>query len=515
MQNCMKIMQNKGLLILIIIAFAIAFSTIFALININNNNIINGVKIEGIKVSGLTTDEAKKKIEEIYNKKIEKEITLKYNDFDSIINQETLETNYNIDKAVNDAISIGKSGNIITNNYNILFALFGGKNVKLNLTINEDQTKKEIENIQTNLPGTIVEPDYYRENDKIIIMPGKEGIKIDTDNLIKKIKEYLLDKNTNSSEIEMPVQNVCPEKIDIEKIHTEMYKEVQDAYLTQNPITVHPEVEGVDFNVEEAKKIMQTSKEEYEIPLKITKPNVTMVQLSAEAFPNKLATYSTRYDGGDENRSTNIEIACKKINNVVVLPGETFSYNKTLGARTTAAGYKSAKVYENGEVVNGIGGGICQVSSTLYNAILRANLQVVERRNHQFMTSYVPAGLDATVVYGVTDFKFKNSREYAIEIKAEAKNGVATVEIYGIKEDKEYQISFNTKTISTIPYTTKYINDSTIPEGQEVVKQIGANGAVTETYIIKSLNGKAVSNELLSKDTYNAMQRIILKGTKK
>lgn len=511
----MKKIQNKQLLILIIIVFAIVFSTIFALLNINNNNIAKGVKIEGISVSGLSGQEAKEKLESIYNKKIEEDITLKYDDFESKINQETLETKYNIDKAIMDAMSVGKKGNIISNNYNILFALFGGKNIKLEYTINEDQTKKEIENIQTNLPGTMVEPDYYREEDKLIIVPGKEGLKIDEDALIERIKKYLINKDANSSEIEIPVQEVWPENIDIEKIHSEIYKEVQDAYLTQNPTTVHPEVEGVDFDVEEAKKIMETTMEKYEIPLKITKPNVTVVQLSAEAFPNKLASYSTRYDGGDENRSINLEIACKKINDVVVLPGETFSYNKTLGARTASAGYKNAKVYENGEVVNGIGGGICQISSTLYNAILRANLEVVERRNHQFMTSYVPAGLDATVVYGVTDFKFKNSRKYAIKIKAEAQNGVATVEIYGIKEDEEYQISFDTKTISTIPYEVKYVNDSTIPEGQEVVKQIGANGAVTETYIIKSLNGKVVSNELLSKDTYNAMQRIILKGTKK
>ena len=118
-----------------------------------------------------------------------------------------------------------------------------------------------------------------------------------------------------------------------------------------------------------------------------------------------------------------------------MLPGETFSYNKTLGARSTKAGYKTAKVYENGAVVDGIGGGICQISSTLYNAVLKANMQTVERRNHQFITSYVPEGRDATVAYGVTDFKFKNTRKYAIKIKATASNGVATISIYGIKEN--------------------------------------------------------------------------------
>ena len=256
-----------------------------------------------------------------------------------------------------------------------------------------------------------------------------------------------------------------------------------------------------------------SEKEQYEIELTITKPKVTIAQIGSEAFPDLLGTYSTKYDGGNTDRTTNLRIACRKINDKVVLPGETFSYNKTLGERTPAAGYKNAKVYENGEVVDGIGGGICQISSTLYNSVLKANMDIVERRNHQFVTSYTPAGRDATVVYGLTDFKFKNTRKTAVRIKASCSNGIATVSIYGIKDENEYDVSFNTKTISTIPFTVKYVDDNSLPAGTEKVKQKGANGIITETYIVKSLNGKVVSSNLLSKDTYNAMQRIILRGT--
>lgn len=510
-----KSIKNKILAISIFIVFIIIFSVIFALLNINNNNMIIGLKVEGIDISGLSREETKSKLEEIYSKKKEQSIKLKYKDFETEISQTTLETKFDIDKAINESIEFGKKGNIITNNYNILLALLGKKDIKIDMTIDEEQVKKEIEDIQTDIPGTIIEPDYYIENDKLIITPGQEGVKINADNLINKIKNQLKEINTNQEYIEIPVENAWPDKIDIEKIHNDIYKDVQDAYLTQNPTTVHPEVEGVDFDIEEAKKILEENREKYEIPLKITKPNVTISQLGSEAFPNRIGYYSTRYDGGNENRSTNLEIACKKINDKVILPGEIFSYNKTLGSRTTAAGYKNAKVYENGAVVDGIGGGICQISSTLYNAVLRANLEIVERKNHQFITSYVPEGMDATVAYGVTDFKFKNTRKYAIKIKASAANGVATVELYGIKEDTEYQISFDTKTVSTIPYTIKYVDDNTLSEGIEEVKQQGANGVITETYIIKSLNGQVVSNTLLSKDTYSAMQRIILRGTKK
>lgn len=502
------------IIISIIVGVFIIFSTIFAIINIKNDNIVNGVKIQGIDVSGLSRDEAKSKIEQIYNDKKQKEIVLEYKEYNQVITPELVEVNYNIEKSVEKALSIGKDSNIITNNYNILFAMMGKKNIDINVTLNEELTNKAIQDIQTNLPEAVIEPSYYIENDNLIITKGKQGIQVEQEKLIAKLKENFIKTNEDQAHIELPVIDKEPSEINIEKIYEEVHKEVKDAYFTKDPFTIHPEVEGIDFNLEEAKKILEEDKEKYEIKLTITKPKVTTSQIGTEAFPNLLATYSTRYDGGDVSRTTNLRIACQKINDKVILPGETFSYNKALGERTAAAGYKNAKVYENGRVVDGIGGGICQISSTLYNSVLKSNLEIVERRNHMFVTSYTPAGTDATVVYGAIDFKFKNTRKNAIKIKASCSNGIATVSIYGIKEETEYNITLDTKTISTIPYTTKYENDSTLVSGKEKVIQNGANGRVTETYIIKSLNGKVVSTKLLSRDTYSAMQKIILKGTK-
>ena len=511
-----QINNKKAILIVtfIIIFLLILLSTIFAFININNTNIVSGVKIEGIDVSGLSKEEAEEKLNFIYKDKKEKDILLKYEDYETNINPELIETNYDIEGAITEALSIGKNKNIIANNYNIMFALLGKKNIDVNVTINEELANTTIEDIGANIPGVIKEPDYYREKETLIITKGKEGLKVNTEELKGKIKVNLKNIQLNKEYIEIPVINKIPDEINIDKIYEEVHQEVQDAYYTKNPFTIHPEVEGVDFNLEEAKVLLQEDKEQYEIKLTITKPKITTEQIGTEAFPDLLATFSTRYDASNIDRSTNLKIAVQKINDKVIMPGETFSYNQTLGNRTTAAGYKNAKIYENGQVIDGIGGGICQISTTLYNSVLLSNLDIVERRNHQFTTSYVPAGIDATVVYGQTDFKFKNSRNYAIKIKANVSNGIATVSIYGVKEEKEYSISFNTKTISTIPFTVKYNDDNTLPVGTEKVYQNGTNGAITETYIIKSLNGKVVSTELLSKDTYNAMQKIILRGTK-
>lgn len=501
-------------IIVIIFVVAIFCSTIFALVNLNNENIISGVSIAGIDVSGLSREQATAKMNTIYQEKKEKEISVKYQDYETTLNPNLMEVNYEVEKAVEKACLVGKEDNIFINNYHILFALIAKEDIPVNMTLNEEVTRQTISDIGVNLPGIMLESSYAIENEELIITKGKKGIVIDEENLLNKIKENLNVINASEDYIEIPVVEKQPAEINIDKIHEEVYKEVQNAYYTKNPFTIYPEVVGIDFDVEAARQLLKEEKEEYVIPLKVTKPSITINQIGTEAFPDQLATFTTRYDASDTSRTTNLIIACNKINGKVVLSGETFSYNKTLGPRTVANGYKNGKIYSGGEVVDGIGGGICQISSTLYNTVLMSNLQIVERKNHQFVTSYLPAGRDATVVYGSTDFRFKNTRKYPIRIVASARNGIATVSIFGIKEENEYTFSFSTKTIASIPFTTTYQEDSSLAVGTEKVKQKGANGIKTETYITKKLNGKVISTTLLSKDTYNAMARIIIRGTK-
>lgn len=500
--------------IMIVAIIALLFSTVFALSNINNEKIISGVTIEGIEVSGLTKEEAKAKLETVYAEKKEKNIELKYEEFESELNPTLMEVSYDIENAVNEAYGLGRNQNIFVNNYNILGTLVGKREISVNMSLNEETTKQTIEDIGANLPGILIEPSYSIEENKLIITRGKEGIVVKTEDLLTQVKDLLKDIHATENTIEIPVETRTPQNIDIDKIHSEVYKQAQDAYYTKDPFTIYPEVEGIDFDVEKAKEMIAAEvKDEYVIDLIITEPNITIDEIGTEAFPDQLSTFTTRYDASDKDRTTNLVLACQKLNGKVIMPGQTFSYNETLGPRTAAAGYKNAKIYESGQVVDGLGGGICQISSTLYNAALMSDMEIVERRNHQFVTSYVKAGRDATVVYGSTDFRFKNTRTYPVKIIASAKSGIATVSIFGIKEaDRDYTYTFKTETVSTIPFTTKYVEDSSLASGKEVVKQKGANGLVTKTYMTKLLNGKVVSTELLSKDTYSAMQKIVHRG---
>ena len=499
----------------IIVIILLIFSTIFALINIGNKKIIKGILIENIDVSNLTIEEANSLLNEITDKEKENEIIFKYKEVETPITYEALEVEFDIKEKVEKAYQVGRGSNIIKNNFEILSTWINGNKYELEASFDENVIKQVCENINNTSEDAIVEPSYYIENDKLIITPGKKGIDVNESEVKNMVTNILNINSEKSTILEVPVSYKEPQAIDLEKIHNEIYKKAQDAYYTNNPFTIYPEVKGIDFDIESAKSIIEEEKEEYEIPLIITQPDKTVNDIGTEAFPDLLGTCSTKYNASNTGRTTNLKLAAGKINGKVLLVGEEFSYNQTVGERTIAAGYKMAATYSGGKVVDGLGGGICQISSTLYDAVVFADLDVTVRRNHQFITSYLPGGKDATVVWGSQDFKFKNSRKYPIKMVASANGGVCKVSIYGIKEEKEYEVIIQSKITSYINPTTIYKEDPTLEEGKEIVEQTAITGCRSEGYKILKLNGKIVSQTLLSKDTYKSRNKIVRRGTKK
>ena len=520
---------NKKIIIVcsvIAIAIIIAiFSTIFALINSNNEKILNGISINGISVSGKDKDEVKKLLAEKTEAKRTEDLVVKLDtktkdgeEYKGIVSFEQLQLNYKLDEAIEKAYSIGRDSNIFVNNFNIIKTFFTKNNIEIPYEYNEEELNKQIDTINGQIPGAVIESNYDIDEDKkeLIITKGKAGLVVEPELLKQEVENEIKNVESTENEINLSTKNKEPNEIDLDKIYSEIHTEPQNAYYTQNPFTLYPHVNGIDFaiSMEEAKKILEENKEEYIIPLKITHPEITTDKIGSEGFPDLLAEFSTNYNPGAKDRTTNLKLASNKINNTVVLPGETFSYNKVVGKRTTAAGYKEAPSYAGGKVVNDIGGGICQITSTLYNAVVFANLDIVSRSNHQFVPSYVKAGRDATVVYGAIDFKFKNTRKYPIKIKSTVSGGVARVQIYGMKEETEYKVKIETKITGSIPMQTVYEDDPTLEKGKEKVEQKGHNGTYSEAYKVVYLNGKVVSRTLLSKDKYNQMSTIIKRGTK-
>lgn len=509
--------HNRILIAFISIFFVILFSTIFALLNINRTTIISGVSIKGIDVSGLTKEEAYNKIESTILQKLSKPFNLVYNDISTSVSAEQFGANFDISSSVDTAYKIGKENNILKDNFKILSSLIFKTDILPSFSYNEDSINSLALEIESNFPDKLVEPSYYIENNNLIISNGIDGVTIDKEILKLNIIKYIYDFNTTNENITIPVLNKVAKNIDIDTIYSEIYKEPKDAYYTKDPFTVYPHVDGIDFeiSINEVKKILSEEKESYTIPLKITKPNITTSQIGTDAFPDLLGSFSTSYSTKNVNRTTNIKLASSKIDGIVILPGETFSYNTTVGKRTATAGFKSAAVYAGGEVTTGIGGGICQVSSTLYNSVLLSNLEIVERHNHGFNPGYVKAGTDATVSWGGPDFKFKNNRKYPIKVLCSNSGGTVTTQIFGLKEENDYEVEIEAYVTSYIPYKTITKQVNSLKAGQTKVIESGSNGCNSVAYRILKQNGNVVSKTLLSKDTYSPHNRIIHVGTKK
>ena len=509
--------------IIVLVILIIGFSTLFALFNFNNDNIIKGISIKGIDISDLSKEEATNKLDEITKTELIPEISLKYEDnYEISFNPEQIEFKYEIANAVEEAYFVGRNNNLLINNYTLLFTTIFDKKLPISYTYNETLLNQFVDGIASEIPGVVVEPTYYIEERKLIISKGTDGIAVKKEDLKEDILKAVFDRNIDKitadgykQELIIPVEEAKASKIDIDKIYEEIHTEPKDAYFEANPYKIYPDVDGIDLaiSVDEAKKIIESEdKEEYEIDLNITKAKKTIHDLGKEAFPYLVSSFSTKYDASNVNRSTNLKIAARKIDGKVLMPGEEFSYNKVVGKRTVEEGYRDAKIFADGGVVDGLAGGICQISSTLYNVVLLANLEVTERKNHTYTTSYVPAGRDATVVYGVKDFKFKNSREYPIKIEATVNGGIAEFKIYGVQQQEEYEIRILPVTTGSIPYSTKYTQDASLAPGQHVVSQSGHAGYKVTTYKEVRLNGNVISKEVISNDTYSPMHTIIRVG---
>lgn len=510
----MKHLKKLCIIIILIILFLfLIFSVIFSLININNNKIFKNISINNIDISNMTKEEAKSYISDIIRTKSSNNISFTDNE-ESVFTSsfENLNIEYNITETVNKAFNIGRSSNIFKSNFEIVSLFFNNKNLSLDITLNNDKLSAILEDLSSNLPDKLIQSGYYIDNNNLVLTSGKSGKTIDKDLTTKNIFLCLQDLTPTENTIQISTKEEAPNILDIDKIYSEIHKDVVNAYYEKNPLKIYSEVIGVSFDKDFANEALKETSSEYIIPLQYTYPTITINDLDIDIFQNTLAIFTTKYNITNTARSNNLELAAEKIDGTILSPNEIFSYNKIVGARTIDKGYTEAKIYSNGQVVDGIGGGICQISSTLYDTAVIANLNVTERHNHQFITSYLPAGKDATVVYGAKDLKFQNTRSYPIKIEMKVANGIVTCKILGIKEETEYSINIETEVISVTEPETIYEQDSSLEIGTEKVKQYGSNGTIVNAYKITKSEGKIINKELLSQDTYKSLDKIILKN---
>ncbi len=252
-----------------------------------------------------------------------------------------------------------------------------------------------------------------------------------------------------------------------------------------------------------------------DIVAEVTEPKVTAEDNSH--VTDLIGTYYTTYTNSDKNRNNNLAVGCNYINGTVVAPGEVFSANANLGSQTAAGGYKDAGVYVNGKVEKGMAGGVCQVTSTLYNAAILAELDIVERSPHSMTVGYVPLGRDAAVAGTYKDLKFRNNTEYPIMIEAYASGGKLVMNIYGYEvHSSSRKVEFETVYEGTIDKPAEIVTkDPEMLEGERKVTSKGRTGCKVSVRKKVYEGGKLISNEWFSSSSYRAAADEVTVGTKK
>lgn len=335
-------------------------------------------------------------------------------------------------------------------------------------------------------------------------------------NIVDTLKSILGNKKYINISVDCDEEKVISE---LEKISKEVNVDMENAKLNVvgNNIEVTKEKAGLEVDIKNTLTNLKKSLQEgiFEESLVVTKIEPEVKKEDLQDVNTLIGSYKTVLSDVSTGRVENIKIATERTSGVLLMPGEEFSYNKHTGLRTVKNGYKNATVIVSGEAVQGVGGGVCQVSTTLYNAVLYAGLDILKVSNHSIPSSYVDKGRDAVVSDSGLDFVFKNNYNQPIYIKNYYNNGVITCQIYGNNKDKQnIEISTSIDKVTKAPI--KKENDPTLDKGQEKILELGRDSYTVSTYrIYYDENGKKVKTEKISISFYPSKQQVVAIGTKK
>ena len=301
--------------------------------------------------------------------------------------------------------------------------------------------------------------------------------------------------------------------VDVQTLHDQLAGEKAEAVCDKTTGEPTESRVGVAFDVSAVQAQLDAAAPgaEFLADAQVEFPTVSTEELQACMFRDVLGTFTTKC-AGPWGRHQNIKLASAAINGKIYNPGEEFWYNSTVGQRTAARGYQEAGVYEAGRTTTGIGGGICQVSSTLYYAVLLSDLDIVLRYCHMFNPGYMPIGCDATVSWGGPDFAFRNSRDYPIKIVTSYNDDTneLTCTIMGTKVDDHYVVMTNA-VLASYDYQTVYQESPDVAPGEEVIDQYGHTGYHVRTWRnIYDGDGNLLSSRVEADSHYDVGNKIIL-----
>lgn len=497
------------------------------------------VTAAGVDVGGMTPEEAKAALHEATDGTYS-QLSLRVELPDTILVLVPGNTGaaLDVDALADAAYAYGRSGNRWQNAIARTKASSTSLELKTEdyLTLDTDYIRKQVDQLGENAASTLTQPTVTVEGEvpaldmtyseatsdesvvhmTITVVKGTPDRSLDTDSLYAAILNAYYTNDFTPITAEYDVTE--PEEADLQAAYDQYYIAPTDSILNEETFRVTPEVMGYGFDLEDLQAQLDAAPEGGEVSgtFFFIDAEVTMHDWEEYLFQDTLASFSSNHTA-IANRTNNLNLACKAIDGTIIYPGEVFSFNKIVGERTAAKGYKEATVYVSGKNEAQLGGGICQVASTIYYCTLMADLEIVERTPHQFMVDYVPRGMDATIYWGSLDFKFRNNTNYPIRVNASVSGGQCHIALYGTDE-KDYYIKMTYNTVSgPTGGGTEYIeftsdnNPKGYYDGQVI--QTAYSGYVIDTYKNKysKATGELLSTDYVTRSTFSSRNKQIAK----
>lgn len=378
-----------------------------------------------------------------------------------------------------------------------------------------DELEKILDEMDRSVGQEAVQSTWELGDTTLKLTKGVPGNLLDRESLRSEIFQRMgrgevVDLSAGQPQFTVTLAQTLPQELDLNQVLGQVETQVQDAVFDKEAKKFQQESPGISFDAQAAQTTFDNLDwgAAAEVPLIITQPQRTVQDLEPYLYQDVLGSCTSNISGS-ENRVKNIALAAQLFNGTVLMPGEEFSYNGVVGQRTSARGFLPAPAYVSGETVQETGGGICQGSSTIYLATLRANLEIVERYNHGYITSYVPHGMDATVYYGSKDFRFRNNTPFPLKIAGSVSGRTLTVNIMGTKSDN-ITVEMTNETVGTTGYKTVYKVGSGLGAGSTKVSVTPYTGYTIRTYRNLYENGKLLSSNLEATSVYRPRDQVVL-----
>ena len=472
--------------------------------------ILNNVMVGGINLGGMTKEEAATALHEATdNTFTQMDMVIELPDITMTLSPADTGAKLDVDAIVEEAHAYGRLGNYKEREEAKEASLVTTHHIPLlnYLNLDLDYIKSELDaygagfnsvyvpsSVEFDIEAPILNAADSKFNPSapcqvMTLTIGTPGRNVDIEALYNAVLDaYAFNKFLVTAE--MTEEERIPDPINVEALYEAYRVEPSNAQLDMKTYEVTPEVYGYDFDLEKALEQMEQAQygDVVKVSFRYLLPEVYAEELSNLLFRDVLGAYETAHSG-DARRTTNLRLACAAIDGLVLEAGDVFDFNTVVGERTAAKGYQYADAYSSGETVKTLGGGICQISSTLYYCTLLADLEILERSPHSYVSSYMPVmGTDATVSWGGPHFSFKNSTNYPIRIEAKEEDGYVKIQLIGTDE-KDYYIKMEHEIIGRQTSDTVYkeIPADNNPEGYKdgEVVTTAYTGYTVKTYKLK------------------------------